>query len=208
MVTRWLGRWSVLVAGCAIWGAGIDLTVKSYLGVAPWEIFQVAVNELSGISLGRVGQLIGLILVVITFLAAHIKPRWGTLTTLFLVGSFVDIWYPYVPEVQPLAGRVLMLLAGIGMIGLATGLYLKVDLGAGPRDAAMFAICKLTGKSVRFARTSMEVFILVVGTLMGGPFGVGTIVYALTIGPVVQFFLRLLRVEHESLWKNEVPKGD
>jgi uncharacterized membrane protein YczE len=127
-----------LVAGCAIWGAGIDLTVKSHLGVAPWEIFQVAVNELSGISLGRVGQLIGLVLVVITFLAAHIKPRWGTLITLFLVGSFVDIWYPYVPEVQPLAGQVLMLLAGIGMIGLATGLYLKANLGAGPRDAAMF----------------------------------------------------------------------
>jgi uncharacterized membrane protein YczE len=196
-----------LVAGCAIWGAGIDLTVKSHLGVAPWEIFQVAVNELSGISLGRVGQLIGLVLVVITFLAAHIKPRWGTLITLFLVGSFVDIWYPYVPEVQPLAGQVLMLLAGIGMIGLATGLYLKANLGAGPRDAAMFAICKLTGRSVRFARTSLEVLILVVGTLMGGPFGVGTIVYALTIGPVVQFSLRLLRVEYEPLWKDEVQEG-
>jgi len=97
--TRWLGRWFVLVAGCAVWGAGIDLTVKSYLGVAPWEIFQVAVNEHSGISLGSVGQLIGLALVVTTFLAAHIRPRWGTLITLLLVSSFVDNWYPHVPEV-------------------------------------------------------------------------------------------------------------
>lgn len=195
-------RWAELLIGCVIWGAGIDFTIKSHLGVAPWEVFQVAVSNLSGISLGRVGQMMGLSLVLLTYVMARIKPRLGTVMSLVLVGAFVDIWYPYIPEVQSPIWKVPSMLAGIVMIGFATGLYLKADLGAGPRDAVMFAVCKLTGKSVRFARTSLEVFILITGTLLGGPIGLGTAIYAAMIGPVVQFFLKVLNVRHESLWKD------
>ena len=200
-VTREIGRWFALVSGCVAWGLGIDLTVKSDLGVAPWEVFQVAVSRLSGISLGHTGQIIGLILVVLTYVLARIKPRLGTVMVLFFVGSFIDLWYPYVPEFESLGLRIVTLLAGIVIIGFATGLYLRADLGAGPRDAAMFAICKLTGKSVRVSRTLLEVTVLVTGTVLGGPIGAGTLIYALSIGPVVQFFLRLLGVRPQSSWQ-------
>jgi uncharacterized membrane protein YczE len=189
-----VGRWLVLFAGCVVWGLGIVLTVKGRLGVAPWEVLQVAVSGLSGLSLGRIGQLIGLFLVVLTYLVVRIKPDWATLVTMFFVGFFVDVWYPYVPDVANVGVRVAMLLGGTVVIGFATGLYLKADLGAGPRDGAMFAIRRLTGRSVRFARTTLELFVLVVGIVLGGPLGWGTLIYAVIIGPIVQFFLRLLGV--------------
>jgi len=193
-----IGRWLVLFAGCAVWGLGIVLTVKGHLGVAPWEVLQVAVSRLSGLTLGRVGQIIGLLLVVLSYLAARIKPKAATLVTLFFVGCFVDVWYPYVPEVDQLGWRIVMLLGGTIVIGFATALYLRADLGAGPRDGAMFAICELTGSSVRLARTVLELSALVLGIALGGPSGWGTVVYALIIGPIVQLFMRLLGANPRS----------
>ncbi len=193
-----VGRWLALFAGCVVWGLGIALTVKARLGVAPWEVLQVAASRLSGLSLGRVGQLIGLLLVVLTYLVARIKPRWATLVTMFFVGFFVDVWYPYVPDVDQLGWRIVMLLGGTGVIGFATGLYLRADLGAGPRDGAMFAVCKLTGSSVRRARTVLEVAALALGIALGGPLGWGTLVYALIIGPIVQLFMRVLGVSPQT----------
>lgn len=193
-----MGRWLVLFVGCVVWGLGITLTIKGGLGVAPWEVLQVAVSRLSGLSLGRIGQLIGLVLVVLTYLTVRFKPDWATLVTMFFVGFFVDVWYPYVPDVANVELRIAMLLGGTVVIGFATGLYLRADLGAGPRDCAMFAICKLTGSSVRSARTALELIALVLGVALGGPLGWGTLVYALTIGPIVQFFMHLLGVNSRS----------
>jgi uncharacterized membrane protein YczE len=193
-----IGRWLVLFVGCVIWGLGIALTIRGRLGVAPWEVLQVAVSRLSGLSLGRVGQLIGLLLVVLTYLAARIKPRWATLVTMFFVGFFVDVWYPYLPDVDQLGWRIVMLLGGTVVIGFATGLYLRADLGAGPRDGAMFAICRLTGSSVRLARTLLELIALALGVALGGPLGWGTLAYALIIGPIVQIFMRILGVGWQS----------
>lgn len=189
---RTAARWLALFAGCVVWGLGIAMTVKGRLGVAPWEVLQVAVSRLSGLSLGRVGQLIGLLLVVLTYLAARIKPKWATLITMFFVGFFVDVWYPLLPDAEQLGWRISMLLGGTVVIGFATGLYLRADLGAGPRDGAMFAVCKLAKSSVRRARTGLEVAALVLGVALGGPLGWGTLAYALMIGPVVQWFMRLL----------------
>lgn len=188
-----------------VWGLGIVMTVKGRLGVAPWEVLQVAVSDLSGFSLGRIGQLIGLFLVILTFLVAQIKPDWATLVTMFFVGFFVDVWYPYVPDAQNLWVRVAMLLGGTVVIGFATGLYLKANLGAGPRDCAMFAIRKLTGRSIRFSRTILELLALTIGITLGGPIGWGTLVYALIIGPIVQFFIRLLDGNKDQLPKQPLP---
>jgi uncharacterized protein len=192
------GHWLALFAGCVVWGLGIAMTVKGRLGVAPWEVLQVAVSRLSGLTLGRVGQLIGLLLVVLTFLAARIKPKWATLVTMFFVGFFVDIWYSRLPDVEQLGWRIVMLLGGTVVIGFATGLYLRADLGAGPRDGAMFAICKLTKSSVRRARTILEIAALALGVALGGPLGWGTLTYALIIGPIVQLFMRLLNVRPQA----------
>lgn len=190
--------------GCVVWGLGIVLTVKGHLGVAPWEVFQVAVSRLSGVSLGRVGQLIGLFLVVLTYAAARIRPNWATFVTMFFVGFFVDVWYPLVPEASGLVAQGAMLIGGTVVIGFATGLYLRANLGAGPRDGAMFAICQLTGATVSVARTGLEVFVLLIGVLLGGPIGLGTLVYALIIGPIVQFFLKLLGAPTQLAVRSEV----
>jgi uncharacterized membrane protein YczE len=196
-------KWIALICACAVWGLGIDLTVRSHLGVAPWEVFHLALSGRSGISQGRVGITASLLIVIFSFLSARIKPGWATLVLGFSVGFFIDLWYPHVPQPQEMAMRLVALLGGIVIVGFATALYLRLGLGPGPRDSAMFAVAKLTGRSLRVSRTLLEVTVLATGIALGGPFGVGTLIYSLTIGPVVQFFLRLLRVETGAITQND-----
>jgi uncharacterized membrane protein YczE len=203
----WLAvlKWVALVGACAAWGLGIDLTVRSHLGVAPWEVFHLALSTRSGISQGRIGIAASLLIVVLSFISARIKPGWATLVLGFCVGLFIDLWYLVVPRPNALGVRLFMLLSGIATVGFATALYLRLDLGAGPRDSAMFAVAKLTGRSLRLSRTLIELTVLATGIALGGPFGVGTLIYALTVGPVVQFFLKLLRVQPGSITRNDAP---
>jgi uncharacterized membrane protein YczE len=194
-----VARWVALFLACAVWGFGVVLTLRSQLGVAPWEVLHVALSARSGISIGRVGQIVSLIIVVLAYLVADIKPGWATVVLGFLVGFFIDYWYRYVPESTLLGIRIAMLLGGIVIIGFATGLYLHLGFGAGPRDSAMLAVGELTGRSLRASRTLLEVTVLATGTVLGGPLGIGTLIYALTVGPAVQFFLWLLGMPSRTI---------
>jgi uncharacterized membrane protein YczE len=141
------------------------------------------------LTLGRVSQSVGFI-IILASLFFHIYPGIGTILNMILIGFFIDLINPHVPFMHQLGIQFGMLGFGVLIIGVASGLYINANLGAGPRDSLMLGLSNKTGRSIRLVRNSMEVVVLMIGFLLGGPVGIGTVVYALAIGPCVQFFLK------------------
>lgn len=180
-----------MMVGFFVLAAGIVFTLKSNLGMSPWSVFHVGITNHTLLTLGRVTQVVGLIIVILS-LAFHIYPGVGTLLNVIFIGFFVDLINPYIPFMHNYSTQTGVLVWGVLLIGLGTGLYINANLGAGPRDGLMLGLHQKTGKSIRLVRNSIEATVLVIGFFLGGPVGIGTVVFALLIGPSVQFFLRII----------------
>ncbi len=180
-----------LMAGLFLLAAGIVSILKSNLGMGPWSVFHVGVTNHLPLTLGRVTQIVGFAIIVGS-LFLGIYPGIGTVLNMFFVGVFIDLINPLVPPMEDLLFQTALLLCGITLIGLGSGLYINANLGAGPRDGLMLGLHKKTGKSIRLVRNSMEITVLVTGFFLGGPVGVGTVAFALAVGPSVQFFLKMI----------------
>jgi len=180
-----------IMIGLFALAVGIVSLLKSNLGMGPWSVFHVGVTHHLPITLGRVTQIVGLIIIVFSLLL-EIYPGMGTLLNVVFIGVFIDLINPYFPFMEHYFTQGASLVVGIVLIGIGSGLYINANLGAGPRDSLMLGLHKKTGKSIRLVRNSIEVTVLVVGFFLGGPVGVGTVVFALAIGPSVQFFLRII----------------
>jgi uncharacterized membrane protein YczE len=187
-----------LMVGLLALAFGIVFILKSGLGMNPWNVFHVGITLHLPLTLGRVIQIVGLFLIVISFFLG-VSPGVGTLLCMIFVGIFVDVINPWIPPMNSYVYQGVLLLLGILCIGLGTGLYINSNLGAGPRDSLMLALHKKTKKSIQLVRNSIEITVLITGFILGGPFGVGTIAFALGIGPVVQFFLKVVP-------KREIPE--
>lgn len=187
-LTRRLGR---LYAGLALYGASSALLVVAGLGLEPWGVLHQGLAELTGISIGVVSIFVGA-LVLLLWVPLRQRPGLGTVSNVFAVGLAMDGTLALVPEVHGLPARVGIMAAGIVLNGVATGLYITARFGPGPRDGLMTGLHRRTGRSIRLVRTAIEVAVVVSGFLLGGSLGVGTVLYALAIGPLVQFFLRVL----------------
>lgn len=183
------GRALQLVGGLALWGLASTLLIRSRLGLGPWDAFHVGLHNLTGLSVGVATILTGLAIVLVTLLL-RVRPGIATIANMVLLGVFVDLLLPIVPDAPNTALAILYFAAGIGLAGLATGLYIGAGFGQGPRDALMIAIHQRTGWSVQRARTALEAVVLAAGWAMGGRVGLGTLVFAFSIGPVVQWGLR------------------
>jgi uncharacterized membrane protein YczE len=183
----WAIRLARCVTGLALFGIGIALLLQSDLGAAPWDVFHQGVSELTGISIGNVIVITGVLLLLL-WIPLHQRPGVGTLLNALEIGLVLDLVLPRLPEVEAIPGRVAYLLVGLVIIALGSGLYIGSGLGAGPRDGIMMGL-KERGLSVRVARTAVEVIVLVVGIALGGTAGVGTVLFAVGIGPLVQLFL-------------------
>ncbi|MBL6275658.1 hypothetical protein JMF97_05745 [Micromonospora fiedleri] len=178
-----------LFGGLLLYGASMALMVRSELGLNPWDVFHQGVSRLTGLSMGTVVIVVGL-LVLLAWIPLRQRPGIGTLANAVVVGLAVDLTLALLPPVKPLAAQIALLTAGIVGNGMATALYLGARLGPGPRDGLMTGFtARRPGRSLRLVRTVMEVVVLAVGALLGGKLGVGTIAYALAIGPLAQFFL-------------------
>lgn len=180
-----------IIIGLCVFATGIVFILKSNLGMGPWSVFHVGVTNHVPLTLGRVSQIVGFIIIVGS-LFLDIYPGVGTILNMVLIGFFIDLVNLYVPYMNVLPLQILLLASGIILMGLGSGLYINSNLGAGPRDGLMLGLHKKTEKSIRLIRNSMEVTVLVTGFLLGGPVGVGTVAFALTIGPVVQYFLNII----------------
>lgn len=180
-------RTTLLLAGLALYGLSLTLLVRAELGLAPWDVFHQGVAEVTGLSLGTVIVLTSFVVLVL-WIPLRERPGVGTIANAVLVGVGVDVFSAILPEVDGTIVRWLLLGAGVVLNGVATGMYIGAGMGSGPRDGLMTGIAR-RGYKIRVVRTSLELVVLIAGIALGGTFGVGTIVYALGIGPLVHVFL-------------------
>ncbi|MFI8914940.1 YitT family protein [Streptomyces sp. NPDC053513] len=178
-----------LYVGLTLYGASSALLVRSGLGLEPWNVLHQGLAEKTGLSIGVVSIVVGA-LVLLLWLPIRQRPGLGTVSNVFVIGLAMDGTLALVPDVHGLAGQVPLLVLGIALNGVATGLYIAARFGPGPRDGLMTGLHRLTGRSIRLVRTAIEVVVVATGFLLGGSVGVGTVLYALAIGPLAQFFLR------------------
>lgn len=184
------GRLVRLYCGLALYGASDALIIRAALGLDPWDVFHQGLSRLSGISIGVVSIVVGAV-VLLLWWPIRQRPGLGTVSNVVLVGTVIDLTMAVVPQYHALAVRIPLLVAGVVLNGVATGLYISARFGPGPRDGLMTGLHRRAGRSLRLIRTAIELGVLGAGFALGGGVGVGTVLYAVTIGPLAQFFLRV-----------------
>ena len=185
----------VIQIGFALFGLSIAAMIRSNLGTSPWAVLEVAFSKLSEITPGRISIIVGSV-VLLGVLALREKIGWGTLSNILFIGLWEDMFLGMIPSVEDnLLIRASLLLAAILTMGIASAIYIGVDAGAGPRDSLMLALHRTTGVSIRVARGAIEIIVVLIGWLLGGPLGAGTVIFALLIGPSVQWAFKLFKVQ-------------
>jgi uncharacterized membrane protein YczE len=191
---RLVRRTVQLFTGLVLYGVSMALMVLSSLGLTSWDVFHQGVSLATGLSFGWVVILVG-IPILLLWIPLRQRPGFGTIANLIVIGLVVDAALAVLPTGEGLAMRIAYLVTGIGLNGVASGLYIGARLGPGPRDGLMTGIVRRFPRlSIRLVRTSIEVTVLATGFLLGGQVGIGTVAYALAIGPLVQLFLPLFTV--------------
>ena len=181
--------------GFLLFGLAITLMIRGNLGTSAWAVLEVALAQKLHITIGTMTVIMGFS-VLSGALIMREKIGWGTLGNILSIGPWEDMWLSIIPSIKDnllLQGG--MLLLAIVLMGLASAIYIGVDAGAGPRDSMMLAIKRTTGISLRLARAIIEVTVVTIGFLLGGPAGVGTLVFAILVGPSVQWGFKLFNVQ-------------
>ena len=179
-----------LLLGLVFFGIGIGMMVQADLGVPSWDVLHQGLSEQLGPSIGTFNILVGAVLLV-CFWPLGEKIGLGTALNVLCIGPVVDLFIQLVDTPESLADRWILMLAGPVVVGIGSGLYIGAGLGPGPRDGLMTGIAK-RGHEIWKARTAIEITVVVVGFFLGGTLGAGTVWFAVSIGPFVQFFLRRL----------------
>jgi len=183
-----------LYTGLVLYGVSMALMIESTLGLDPWDVFHQGLARITQLSFGTVTVLVGA-LVLLLWIPLRQRPGIGTLSNVLVIGPAVDLALFLLPTVAGLPARLAFLAGGIVLNGLATGLYIGARLGPGPRDGLMTGYVALRPRrSIRLVRTAIEVIVLALGFALGGTVGVGTVAYALAIGPLAHVFIPLFTV--------------
>jgi len=185
---RPLRRLSQLTVGLLLYGASAGLLVRARLGLDPWDVLHQGLARRFGVDFGTVTAVVGL-LVLLAWIPLRQRPGVGTVANIALVALSVDAVLVALPSPTALVARIALLVGGVVLNGAATAVYVGARLGPGPRDGLMTGIATRTGWSIRLVRTGIEVIVLVIGFCLGGTVGVGTLLYAVGIGPLIQLFL-------------------
>ncbi|MEU3457077.1 hypothetical protein ABZ671_26250 [Micromonospora sp. NPDC006766] len=187
-------RLTQLYVGLTLYGVSVALMIRSGLGLDPWGVFQQGLARQTRLSFGTVTIAVGA-LVLLLWIPLRQRPGLGTVSNVVVVGLMVDATLSLLPPGDGLPARIAMLVTGIVATGAATGLYLGAALGPGPRDGLMTGyVARHPNRSIRLVRTVIEVAVLALGWLLGGTVGIGTVAYALAIGPLAQVFIPLFAV--------------
>ncbi|MFE9816519.1 YitT family protein [Streptomyces sp. NPDC005773] len=166
----------------------MSVLVRAALGVNPWSVLYEGLQHQTSLSFGTISAVVGL-LVLLGWIPLRQKPTLGTVANIAVLAVASDLGLALIPAVTTLAGQMMLLLLGIALNGFAVAVYVGARFGPGPRDGLMTGLSHRTGGSVRLVRTLLEVTVLLVGWALGGRAGVGTLLYALLVGPITQFFL-------------------
>jgi uncharacterized membrane protein YczE len=182
-----------LYAGLVLYGASTAFMVRAGLGLDPWDVFHQGVAQRSGLSIGTVTVLVGAF-VLLLWWPLRQRPGLGTVSNVVVIGVSMDATLWLVPHLEAMALRIPLMAGAVVLNGAATGMYISARFGPGPRDGLMTGLHRVTGRSIRLMRTCVEVTVLATGFALGGSVGAGTVLYALAIGPLAQFFLRVFAV--------------
>ena len=177
-----------LYAGLVLYGVSLALMVRGDLGLAPWDVLHSGVIRHVPITLGQAVILVS-VLVLLVWIPLREVPGLGTVSNAVVVGLAADATLALLAVPEAMGVRVGLMLAGIVLNGLATAMYIGAQFGRGPRDGLMTGLARVTGRSLRLVRTCLEVAVVLVGLLLGGALGVGTVLYAVLIGPLAQAML-------------------
>lgn len=185
-VTRGLA----LLVGLSGYGLSMAMMVRSGLGLDPWDVFHQGLALRTGMTIGLASAVVG-VAVLLAWIPLRNRPGIGTIANVVVIAVTVDVALLLIPTPTSLAVRIALMLGAVVLNAFSTVLYIGAGLGPGPRDGLMTGLVVRTGRSVRLVRTTIEVSVLTVGWLLGGTVGVGTVLYAFGIGPLVQLFVRL-----------------
>ncbi|MFD5572100.1 membrane protein YczE [Streptomyces cadmiisoli] len=195
-----------LYAGLTLYGVSSALLVKSGLGLEPWNVLHQGLAERTGLSIGVVLIIVGAA-VLLLWIPLRQRPGLGTVSNIFVIGVALDATLALVPEARTLPVQVPLMVSGVVLNGVATGLYIAARFGPGPRDGLMTGLHQRTGRSIRLIRTCVEVTVVATGFALGGTVGLGTLLYAVSIGPLAQVFLRVFAVPPASGGSTVVATG-
>ncbi|MAY95356.1 hypothetical protein [uncultured Nocardioides sp.] len=182
-----------LYAGLLLYGVSLAMLVRAGLGAAPWDVLHLGLATHLPMTLGQ-ALILTSVLVLLLWIPLREVPGLGTVSNAIVLGLAADATLAVLDRPDDLAWRVVLMVAAVGLNGLATAAYIGAQLGRGPRDGLMTGLHRRTGLSIRLVRTSLEVTVVVIGLLLGGTAGLGTVLYALAIGPVTQALLPSLVV--------------
>lgn len=182
-----------LVAGLFLYGFAIGMMVRAGIGVSPWDVLTQGVALQTGLSFGLLTNVIGAV-VLLLWIPIKQKPGIGTVVNVLLIGPSAEAGLAVISAPDDVAGKVVLFAGGLALLAIATGLYIGARFGPGPRDGLMTGMHQRTGWPIWIVRTGIEVTVLVVGWILGGNVGVGTLAFALFVGPMVNVTLPLLRV--------------
>jgi uncharacterized membrane protein YczE len=193
-LTRRIGQ---LLVGLVLYGIAIAMMVHAAIGVSPWDVLAQGISRQTGIAFGLVTNLVGLV-VLLLWIPIRQRPGIGTLLNVLLIGPSAQLGLWLLPTPASLWQQILLFLGGLLLLAVATGLYIGARFGPGPRDGLMTGIHNRWGWRVWIVRAAIELTVLIIGWFLGGNVGIGTVAFALLIGPLVQLTLPLLRVPGAS----------
>jgi uncharacterized membrane protein YczE len=181
-------RFTQLFAGLFLYGVSLGLMVRGRDGVAPWDVLHLGIAKHTGLDLGTVLVAMSFV-VLLLWIPLREKPGIGTIANALLIGPSTDLTLALVGHPHNAVLRVVLMAGGVALCALATAMYIGAQFGRGPRDGLMTGLVRRTGWSIRLVRTGLEISVVLVGLLLGGPLGAGTVLFALTIGPLTQRML-------------------
>lgn len=186
MKKEWIVRWSFFIIGLIVLSFGVALTIEGkLLGIGPWDVLHYGLFLQMGLTVGIWSIIMGFLLIVITIILTKRLPKIGTFLNMLLMGLFIDFFMLLLPSVNDAIQASIFFFVGLILIGIGIGLYVAADVGSGPRDGMMILIVEKTRWPIQWVRNGMEVLVLILGWLLGGPVGVGTVIIAFLIGPIV-----------------------
>ena len=186
-------RLLTLFVGLGVYGLGVALTVHAGIGIAPWDVLGQGIAVQTGLSFG-VSTVIVSVFVLLCWIPLKVKPGFGTIANALLVGLFADFWLLILPDLSEYWQQLGTFVLGVVVVAIATGLYISSRLGSGPRDGLMQGTANVLDKPFWIVRTAYEASALTLGWLMGGQVREGTLIFALTIGYLVQISLRVFKI--------------
>ena len=194
----------VIQVGFALFGISIAMMIRANLGVSAWSVLDVALSQITLRTPGTMTVLVGFTVLVVSMLLRE-QVGWGTLANILSIGPWEDLFLYLIPSIKNnLALQITMLLGAILIQGIASAVYIGVEAGAGPRDSLMLSLKRTTGMTVGVVRSAIELNVVVVGWFLGGPAGIGTVAFAVLIGPAVQNAFKIFNVHpHEPVAAEE-----